>query len=423
MSKLLCLAHGRRAGILLASGLAFGAVPAVASASAVNLGTASPFVVLGASAATNTGPSVLDGDLGVYAGTSLTGFGSPAVVNGATHDDDAVAGNAQSDATTAYNVAAAQPIPVDLTGTDLGNLTLLPGAYKFSTSAQLTGQLTLDAAGNSDAQFVFEIGSTLTTASGSSITLIDGASPCNIYWQVGSSAALGSTTAFMGNVLAHDSISLDNGASVQGRLLALGGAVTLTDNTVNGSMCGTSSTPPAGSTPTGTTPPTTGTTPPTTGTTPPTTGTTPPTKGGKPPTKGGKPPTKGGKPPTEGGKPPTKGGKPPNPSHSKVPTPKGSAKLKHSTPRRLTPCNNGFTGTVRGREINRVVFTLDGKRLATLNGSPFRVHVPAAFAGPGYLRARVTFKDATRPRTLTMRYTACAAAVVKPAPAPSTFTG
>src|ERR1700727_2488570 len=122
MSKLPVLPHARRAGILLASGAAFAAAPAVASASAVNLGTASPFVVLGASAATNTGPSVLDGDLGVYAGTSLTGFGSPGAVNGAPHDDDAVAGSAQSDATTAYGVAAAQPIPVDLTGTDLGNL-------------------------------------------------------------------------------------------------------------------------------------------------------------------------------------------------------------------------------------------------------------------------------------------------------------
>src|SRR5580658_6137748 len=157
MQKLLQLAHARRAGVLLASGLAFGAVPAVASASAINLGTAKPFVVLAASAATNTGPSVLDGDLGVYA-------------------------------RTAYNVAAGQPIPVNLTGTDLGNLTLLPGAYKFSSSAQLTGQLTLDAAGDPNAQFVFEIGSTLTTASASSVRLIDGASPCNIYWQVGSSA-------------------------------------------------------------------------------------------------------------------------------------------------------------------------------------------------------------------------------------------
>jgi hypothetical protein len=397
MPKKLQLAHARRAGVLLASGLAFAAVPAVASASAINLGTAKPFVVLAASAATNTGPSVLDGDLGVYAGTSLSGFGSPAVVNGATHDDDAVAGIAKGDARTAYNVAAGQPVPVNLTGTDLGNLTLLPGAYKFSSSAQLTGKLTLDAAGNPNAQFVFEIGSTLTTASASSVRLINGASPCNIYWQVGSSATLGTTTSFAGNVLAHDSISLDHAATVKGRLLALGGAVTLIDNTINASMCGTSSTPP-----TGTTPPTTGTTPPTTGTTPPTTGTTPPTTGTTPP---------------------TKGGTPPEASHSTIPTRKGTSKLTRSAPPRQTRCYEGFTATVRGREIKRVVFSLDGKRLATLNGSPFRVHVPAEYAGSGHIKARVTFKDATRSRTLTMRYAACAAAVVTPRTAPSTFTG
>jgi hypothetical protein len=199
----------------------------------------------------------------------------------------------------------------------------------------------------------------------------------------------------MGNIMAHDSISLDDAATVQGRLLALGGAVTLIDNTVDGSMCGTSTTPPAGSTPPGTTPPTVGVTPPATGTTP----------------------------PTKGGRPPAKGTKPPDASHSTIPTRKGSARLKRSTPSSLTSCNDGFTATVRGREIKRVVFTLDGKRLGIMTGSPFRVHVPAAFAGTGHLKARVTFKDATRARTLTMRYRACAAAVVHPRPAPSTFTG
>ncbi len=356
---------------------------------------------------------MLNGDLGVYAGTSLTGFGFPAVVNGAIHDDDAVAGQAQSDLTTAYGVAAGQPINLgnDLTGTDLGNRTLQAGAYSFSSSAQLTGQLTLDAAGDPNAQFVFEIGTTLTTASGSSIRLINGASPCNIYWQVGSSATLGTTTSFMGNVLAHDSISLDDAATVQGRLLASNGAVTLIHNTIDNSMCGTSTTPPTSTPPpTGTMPPPTGTTPPpATGTTPPPTGTTPPTAGKTPP--------------TAGKTPPSKGKTPPNASHSPVPTRKGSSTLTHSTPSLQTPCNQGFTATVRGREIKRVVFTLDGKRLANMFKSPFRVHVPAAFAGSGHLKARVTFKDATRPRTLNLRYRACAAAVVQPRPAPSTFTG
>src|ERR1700722_12724808 len=145
MFNTLRLAHARRAGILLASGLVCAAVPAVADASAVNLGTASPFVVLGGSTVPNTGPSMLNGDLGVSPGTSLTGFGLPAVVNGATHDDDAVAGQAQLDLTTAYGVAAGQPIKLgtDLTGTDRRTRTRQAGAYSFSSSAQLPGQLTL----------------------------------------------------------------------------------------------------------------------------------------------------------------------------------------------------------------------------------------------------------------------------------------
>src|SRR3984885_3224108 len=249
------LAHARRAAMLLAAGLACAAVvPAVASASAVNLGTASPFVVLGGSAVTNTGPSVLNGDLGVYSGTSLTGFGLPAVANGSTHDADAVAGGAQNDLTTAYGVAAGQPVTANLTGQDLGGLNLTAGAYSFASSAQLTGALTLNGAGNPNAQFVFEIGSTLTTASASSVVMINGASPCNVYWQVGSSATLGTTTAFEGNLLANTSITLNTGATVQGRALASTGAVTLDDNVVNGSMCGTSTTAPPGPTPPGPTP-------------------------------------------------------------------------------------------------------------------------------------------------------------------------
>ena len=109
--------------------------------SAVNLATASPFVVLGGATVTNTGPSVLNGELGVSPGTALVGFGLPAVVNGATHANDAVAANAQPDLTTAYNVAAGQPVSPanDLTGTDLGNRTLNAGAYRYTSSAQLTG--------------------------------------------------------------------------------------------------------------------------------------------------------------------------------------------------------------------------------------------------------------------------------------------
>src|SRR3984957_6876927 len=236
MSKLSYVAHARRAGILLASGLAFAAVPAVASASAVNLGTASPFVVLGASSATNTGPSVLNGDLGVSPGTSLTGFSSPAVVNGATHDDDAVAGQAQNDLATAYGVAAGQPVSPGnvLTGQDLGGLTLQAGAYSFSSSAQLTGTVTLDAAGDPNAQFVFEIGSTLTTASNAIVHVVNGTAGTGVFWQIGSSATLGTGTAFAGNILALTSITLDTTASITcGRALAENGAVTLDANIIS----------------------------------------------------------------------------------------------------------------------------------------------------------------------------------------------
>ena len=140
----------------------------------------------------------------------------------------------------------------DLTGIDLGGLTLTAGAYRYTSSAQLTGALTLDAQGDPNAQFVFEIGSTLTTASASSVLLINGASPCNVYWQVGSSATLGTTTAFQGNVLALTTISLNNGATVIGRVLARNGEVTLINNVLDGSVCATArrqrrdQTPPGG---------------------------------------------------------------------------------------------------------------------------------------------------------------------------------
>jgi hypothetical protein len=400
--------HARRVGILLASGLTCAVAPAVASASSVSLGTASPFVVLGGSSVTNTGPSVLNGDLGVASGTSLVGFGLPAVVNGSTHDDDAVAAQAQSDLTTAYNVAASQAVPAgnDLTGQDLGGLTLTSGAYSFSSSAQLTGQLTLDAAGNPNAQFVFEIGSTLTTASASSIRLINGASPCNVYWQIGSSATLGSTTAFQGNLMANTSITVNNGATVYGRVLASTGAVTLDNDVIDGSMCGTTTTPPPSSTP-----PATPTTPSTTtpSTTAPSTSTPPATPGPTAAPPATKPaPTRGRKPPVH---------------RSAVPTRNGHATLTRRTPQRQTSCNAGFTATVRGREIKAVAFSIAGKSLATRTASALQVHVPPVFSANGVLKARVTFKDATHARTLTLGYRACAAAVVRTRPAPATFTG
>lgn len=202
----------------------------------VNLGTATPFGVLGGSAVTNTGPTIINGDLGVSPGTSITGF-PPGIVNGTTHATDAVATQAEADTTTAYKNAAGRAPDQNLTGTDLGGLTLDSGVYKFSSSAGLTGDLTLDGQGNPDAVFIFQIGSTLTTASASNVNLINGAQACHVFWQVGSSATLGTTTNFVGNVLAYTSVTANTGATVNGRLLAQNGAVTMDTNTVTRSTC------------------------------------------------------------------------------------------------------------------------------------------------------------------------------------------
>jgi hypothetical protein len=377
-----------RSAALLAVVFAFAAIPAAAQAAPVNLATASPFVVLGGQAATNTGTSVLNGELGVAPGTSLPGFDT-AVVNGATHNNDAVANQAQADLTTPNPVAAGQATTADLSNTDLGNRTLTAGNYKYSSSAQLTGPLTLDGQNNPDAQFVFQIASQLTTASASSVVLINGASPCNVYWQIGSSAVLGSTTAFQGNVMALTSISLNNGATVIGRLLARNGAVTLINNVINGAQCG-ASTSEGGDTlgPGGTTP------------------------GGGSGSAGGGSGSSATAPGTNG-------------TAVFVPAPRAQ-----STPRRPgsrgTPqaaCTAGFRASIRGRMIKRVVFSLDGNRLSSRVKGPFAVYVKVATPGKHVVKARVTFKDATRAKTLSLRYRACAAAVLSPRRGPSVFTG
>ena len=209
----------------------------VSQAQTVPLGTAEAFAVLGASTVTNTGPSVINGDLGVSPGTAVTGF-PPGIVNGTIHVADAVALQAQSDLTTAYNDAAGRACDVDLTDQDLGGLTLTSGVYCFSSSAQLTGTVTLDAQGDSNAVFIFQIGSTLTTASNSSVSLINGALLCNVFWQIGSSATLGTTTDFKGNILALASITMTTSATLDGRALAQTGAVTLDANIVTSGACG-----------------------------------------------------------------------------------------------------------------------------------------------------------------------------------------
>jgi len=212
------------------------------------LGTADSFAILGASAVTNTGATTVSGNLGVYPLTSITGFPPGIVTNGTVHDTDAVAQQAHNDASTAYSTLSGQACNFDLTGINLGGLTLTPGVYCFSTSAQLTGTLTLNALGNPNALFVFKIGSTLTTASASSVQVIGGGSGCNVFWQVGSSATLGTSTSFEGNIIANASITLNHGANIQpGRALALTGAVTMDTNVVSIAQCTTL--PPADNTP------------------------------------------------------------------------------------------------------------------------------------------------------------------------------
>jgi len=226
---------------LLAMHASSTASPAQA-ATAVPLGTADSFAVLAGSTITNTGSSTVTGDVGLHPGTAVTGFGPGAdeiTLNGSLHVTDGAALQAKADLGTAYTNAAGQT-PVTEIPTELGGTTLMAGVYDSAAGTfGVTGTLTLDGAGDPDAVFIFQMGSTLTTASASSVSLINGADLCNVYWQVGSSATLGTGSDFLGTVMADQSITLGTGASVQGRVLAREAAVTLDTNVITNTACAT----------------------------------------------------------------------------------------------------------------------------------------------------------------------------------------
>lgn len=257
-SRRAATAGGAAGVVLLAAALLWQQSPAFAATS-VGLGTADPYSVLAGTTVTNTGSSTLQGDLGVSPGSAIEGF-PPGVSAGTIHAADAVALQAQSDVGIAYDNAAGQALTTSVSG-DLVGRTLTEGVYNSTSSLALGGQLTLDGQGNPNSVFIFQVASTLVTASASSIILTNGAQACNVFWQVGSSATLGTASSFKGTILALTSITVQTSATVEGRALARNGQVSLDTNVFTSPACittpttsapATTGTPTATVTPTGT---------------------------------------------------------------------------------------------------------------------------------------------------------------------------
>jgi hypothetical protein len=199
----------------------------------VPLGSDATFAVLASSTVTNSGPTIVTGNLGVSPGTAVTGFdaGEGTVTGGAIHAGDPTAAQAQLDLTIAYNNAAGRKNPAALPA-DIGGEVIPPGVYTAPVSLGITGNVTLDGQGNPNSVFIIQIPSTLTTSVDSSVTLINLANACNVFWQVGSAATLDTGSIFNGIILAQASISVGTGSTINGRLLAQTAAVTLLSDTV-----------------------------------------------------------------------------------------------------------------------------------------------------------------------------------------------
>jgi len=225
---------GLATALLLAVGaLGTGLAASAASPTTVGLGTANAFAVLAGAGITNTGPTTITGDVGTFPTTTISGF-PPATVSGTNHAGDAVTQTAKTDLVSAYGDAAGRG-PTNPVVADLGGQTLAAGVYNSASSIGLTGAVTLS--GTSSDVWIFQAGSTLTTATGSSVVLTGGAQSCNVFWQVGSSATIGTGSSFKGTIMALTSITVTTGASVDGRVLARNGAVTLDTNRITRSTC------------------------------------------------------------------------------------------------------------------------------------------------------------------------------------------
>ncbi|UFU03593.1 DUF3494 domain-containing protein [Ruania suaedae] len=235
--------------VLVLAGLILAPVPASAATPTVGLGTTLSYSVLGGETVTNTGETTMNGDLGVSPGSAITGF-PPGEFGGTRHAGDAHAAQAQSDLGIAYVDAAGRAPTAAVTG-DLVGLTLPDGVYRSSGPLELSGTLTLDGQGNTDSVFIFQVASTLITASASDVDLINGAQACNVFWQVGSSATLGTDSTFVGTIMASASVTVTTGAEVEGRALARTAQVSLDTNVFTAPGCESSTPTPTG-TPTAT---------------------------------------------------------------------------------------------------------------------------------------------------------------------------